>query len=239
MATYDRPHLVPRAVAALLAQTHPAVELLVVDDGPESLAPLLPDDDRVRHLRLDRRRSIGAKRNLGCEAARGDVLANWDDDDWYAPWRLAYQLEQLTTGGADICGLAHLLYVDPVGGRAWRYRWPAAHRPWVHDAVLTFTRDFWRRNPFPDTSMGIDCRMLWTPRPKRILALSDERFYVGMVHGANTTPKNTTNGLWSRIGIDAIEALVGADDLAFYRAALDRTAGAAGAPATAHAAGGR
>ena len=219
MATYGRPQLVPHAVASLLRQTHPAVELVVVDDGPQSLAPLLPADDRVHHLRLDRRLSIGAKRNLGCEAARGDVLANWDDDDWYAPWRIGYQLEQLSASGADVCGLDRLLYLDPVGGRAWRYAWPPSGRPWVHDAVLCFTRDFWRRNPFPDTSMGIDCRMLWTPARKRIVALEDEGFYVGMVHPSNTSPKNTRNGLWSPCAAAEVEALVGAD-LPFYRETL-------------------
>jgi hypothetical protein len=229
MATYARPHLVPVAVAALLRQTHPAVELIVVDDGPDSLGPLLPSDDRVRHLRLDQRQSIGAKRNLGCEAAGGEVLANWDDDDWYAPWRIAYQLEQLTSGAADVCGLDRLLYFDPVGSRAWRYAWPSSARPWLHDAVLLFTRDFWRRNPFPDTSMGIDCRMLWTPTSKHVLPLADERFYVGMVHPTNTSPKNTATGLWTRCGVDEVEALMG-DDVAVYRTALtaDPLAPAAG-----------
>jgi Methyltransferase domain/Glycosyl transferase family 2 len=229
MATYGRPHLVPQAVASLLRQTHPAVELVVVDDGPESLAPLLPADDRVVHVRLERRQSIGAKRNIGIEAARGHLLANWDDDDWYAPWRIAYQVEQI--GNADVCGLTRLLYLDPFSRRAWRYAWPPTARPWVHDAVLLYTRDFWSRNPFPDTNRGIDCRLLWTPTPKRIVALADETFYVGIVHGGNTSPKNTGNGLWSECPPDQLEALVG-DDLSFFREAfcdhaLARTAGGA------------
>lgn len=219
MATYDRAHLVPAAVAAFLRQDHPAAELIVVDDGPESLEAVLPDDERVRHLRLERRHTIGAKRNLGCEAARGDLLANWDDDDWYAPWRLRYQVEQLAADGADVCGLTRLLYLDPVARASWRYEWPATSRPWVHDAVLLFTRDFWRRNPFPDTSRAIDCRLLWSGSRKRILALDDERFYVGMIHGDNTSPKNTKHGLWSPYPVDDVEALVG-DDLPLYRAAL-------------------
>jgi hypothetical protein len=98
----------------------------------------------------------------------------------------------------------------------------------VHDAVLLFTREFWRRNPFPDTNMGIDCRMLWTPTPKRILALPDERFYVGVVHGGNTSPKNTANGLWSRCAVEELESLMG-DDVAFYREAFGGGAVAVGA----------
>ena len=216
MSTYDRAHLVPNAVASFLRQDIASAELLVVDDGPESLAELLPDDDRVRHIRLDRRHTIGAKRNLGCEAARADLLANWDDDDWYAPWRLRYQVESLSAAGAEVCGLNRLLYLQPAARRAWRYEWPASARPWVHDAVLLYTRDFWRRNPFPDTSMGIDCRLLWTRSPKRILALPDERIYVGIIHGRNTSSKNTSHSLWSPHPLEDVEVLLG-EDAAFYR----------------------
>jgi glycosyltransferase involved in cell wall biosynthesis len=209
MPTYDRRALVPGAIAGFLRQDHPNAELLVVDDGPESLADLIPDDPRVRHLRLERRLSIGAKRNLGCEAARGALIANWDDDDWYAPWRLSCEIAALEESGADVVGLNHLLYLEPAARRAWRYAWPPHGRPWLHDAVLLFTRDLWRRNPFPDTSRGIDCRFLWSPVRKRIKAIPDERFYVGIIHSTNTSPKNTRHGLWSPHPMQAIEALMG------------------------------
>lgn len=224
MATYDRPHLVPHAAASFLRQTYPSCELVVVDDGPESVAPLLPDNDRIRHIRVDTRLTIGAKRNLGCDAASGELLANWDDDDWYADWRITYQVEQLNSSGADVCGLQTLLYLDPVRDTAWRYRWPRSARPWVHDASLLFTSKFWARNPFPDTSMGIDCRMLWTSEAKRIQPLDDERFYVGMIHSGNTSPKTTGHQLWTTCSVEEITALVG-DDVAFYRDAFTRAAG--------------
>lgn len=216
MPTYDRADMASRAVASFLCQDYAHAELLVVDDGPGSLAAVLPDDPRVRHLRLERRHTIGAKRNLGCEASRGELVANWDDDDWYASWRLSYEIEALQAAGADVVGLDRLLYLEPRTGRAWRYAWPANGRQWLHDAVLMFTRDLWRRNPFPDSNHGIDSRFLWTPVRKRMAALQDERFYVGIIHGANTSPKNTGHGLWTPHSREAIEALMG-DDAARYR----------------------
>ncbi len=44
----------------------------------------------VRYLQLPQRASIGAKRNLACAEARGELIAHWDDDDWYAPARLSW-----------------------------------------------------------------------------------------------------------------------------------------------------
>ncbi|HEV7806693.1 MAG TPA: glycosyltransferase [Solirubrobacteraceae bacterium] len=214
MPTYGRAELVPRAVASFLRQDHPHAELIVVDDGPEPLADLIPDDPRVRHLRLESRLTIGAKRNLGCEAARGDLLANWDDDDWYAVGRLRRQVTAIA-GGADVVGVNRLLYLEPATCRAWRYAWPPHGRPWVHDAVLLFTRDLWRRNPFPDTSRGIDCRFLWTPTRKRIVAMPDEDLYVGIIHGDNTSPKDTRHGLWSPHPPELLAALMGEEAAAY------------------------
>ena len=62
--------------------------------------------------------------NLACEMARGDILAHFDDDDWYAPWRLTYQVEALTGARADLCGINQLLYYDLRDGRGYEYRYP-------------------------------------------------------------------------------------------------------------------
>lgn len=157
------------------------------------------------------RHTIGAKRNLACETAVGELLANWDDDDWYAPWRLRYQVEALTSSDADVCGLNTLLYYEPASGAAWRYSWPAGQPEWLADPTLMFTREFWRSNPFPDTNMAIDCRLLWNGPKKDLLPLDDERFFVGMIHPGNTSPKETGHPVWQPIGAETIRELLGDD----------------------------
>ena len=90
-------------MAQFLAQDYPDRELIVVDDGDDAIADLLPSDARLRSIRLDRRATIGAKRNIACEAAAGDVIVHWDDDDWMADWRLTYQANALAARAADVC----------------------------------------------------------------------------------------------------------------------------------------
>ena len=101
MPTFERPAFVARAARHFLRQRYADRELVVVDDGAISAEPSLPRDNRIRYHRLPARASIGAKRNVACEIARGEVILHWDDDDWMAPTWIATQVETLTRTGAE------------------------------------------------------------------------------------------------------------------------------------------
>jgi len=94
---------VRRARRCLLpAPTYENRELIVLDDGNDAVDDLIPPDPSIRYERLPKKIPLGAKLNLACEMARGDVPAHFDDD-WYAPWRIAYQVEALAArGGSNV-----------------------------------------------------------------------------------------------------------------------------------------
>ncbi len=82
-----------RAVNSLLAQTVPAAEIVIVDDGsPEPLAPALARyGDKVQLLRKDNGGAASA-RNFGIDHAGGELLAFLDADDYWEPGKLERQL---------------------------------------------------------------------------------------------------------------------------------------------------
>src|SRR5271165_6074042 len=121
MPTFNRRHFVPRAIHYFLRQDYPNKELIIIDDGTESVADLVPPDPQIRYFGSLRRASTGAKRNLACKHATGTLIAHWDDDDWYAPWRLTYQVEQLLEEAADICGLDRVIFYAPKEEKVWEY----------------------------------------------------------------------------------------------------------------------
>ena len=92
MPTYNRRAFVPQAIRCFLRQDYPNCELLVIDDGTEPVADCVPESENIRYVRLDQKMTIGAKRNLACEQARGEFIVHWDDDDWYPPWRVRMQV---------------------------------------------------------------------------------------------------------------------------------------------------
>jgi glycosyltransferase involved in cell wall biosynthesis len=96
--TRDRPDLLARTLRSVLAQRDVALEVIVVDDGSRrgGTRPVDEiDDHRLRVLRHDRSRGVSQARNTGIEAAQGEWLAFVDDDDLWAPDKLASQLDAL------------------------------------------------------------------------------------------------------------------------------------------------
>lgn len=227
MPTHNRRPFVAQALQYFLRQDYPQCELIIVDDGSEPVRDLIPDDPRLRYLRLDRKRTIGAKRNLACQEARGEVIVHWDDDDWMAPWRLRYQVDSLRAAQADICGLDQVLFYDPLAQRAWQYMYPRNAKPWVAGGTLCYTKAFWQRHPFPDLNIGEDARFVWATTGKSLLALQEQTFYVAMIHPGNTSPKRTADQRWHPYPAGEVRALLGEDWGFYHRRAQDRTHDAA------------
>lgn len=207
MPTADRREFVPQAIRNFLAQDHAARELIVIDDGRDSVADLMPQHESVRYIRLDRRSTLGAKRNIACELARGEWIAHWDDDDWMGPAWLGSQLGVLRDQGADICGLDKVFFYAPATRRAWQYVYDG-RAPWVCGGTLLYRREHWRASPFPDINVGEDNAFVWSPQPKRIAVNPDRHLYVARVHAGNTSPRDTQNRRWRAFPVEQVERLM-------------------------------
>ncbi len=95
--TYNFGHVIEDAVASVLDQDVPGVEVIIVDDGSiddtaERLARMT--DPRLRTERLPHG-GVGAARNHGLSLARGRHIAFLDADDRWRPGKLARQIALL------------------------------------------------------------------------------------------------------------------------------------------------
>jgi len=229
MPTCDRPGWLLQSVAYFRRQDYPARELIIVDDGRQPVQPLLPCDPRIRVLRLERRTSIGVKRNLACEAAAGEFIAHWDDDDWYAPSRLSAQAAPLLEGAADITAFDNTLFFDLEGWRFWHCE-PALYRQLfagaVHGGTLMFRRRLHdRATRYPDAWLAEDAAFLKAAmrRGARLHAVDGSGLYLYLRHGANSwrLARHQAPGSAGWLAVAEPPAL--ADDRSFYvarRAAL-------------------
>ncbi|HEX9945992.1 MAG TPA: glycosyltransferase family 2 protein [Allosphingosinicella sp.] len=195
MPTADRRRFVPGAVSAFLAQDREDAELVILDDGADPVADLVPDDPRIRYFRETRGRTLGDKRNRLCELARGEILIHWDDDDWHAPDRIARQVAAMEAHRADICGVDRVIFLSDDGESAWDYVYRGRQR-WVCGGSLAYRRAFWERHPFPALRSGEDTRWVFSAVTAAVHAMDAPDLFVARVHAGNTSPKQVRGGYY-------------------------------------------
>ena len=105
-----------RAIESVQAQSWPAHEIIVVDDGSADATAEIAAGfgDAVRLLR-QANSGVSVARNAGAAAATGDWLAFLDADDWYAPDRLKLHAEWITEDAALDCLTGDYEYRDDAG----------------------------------------------------------------------------------------------------------------------------
>lgn len=94
---YKSKRHVVQTLASVLAQTHPHLELLVVDDGSRDDSADLVESLGDPRIKVFRRHNQGAcrSRNYGIEMAKGDFVAFIDHDDLWLPHKLERHLQHL------------------------------------------------------------------------------------------------------------------------------------------------
>lgn len=193
--TRNRREWLPQAIQCFLDQTYPARELLILSDGGD-VRDLVPADERIRLLHLDGCSRIGEKRNVGCERARGSLIAHWDDDDYSAAGRLSDQVERLLASAQAVTGYRSMRFIECDTGRQWQYE---GNDNYALGTSLVYRRDWWQGHPFPAVSVGEDNAFIQT-------AVTHEEFssapagdlMYATLHPGNTSPK-LMNSRWTRV----------------------------------------
>jgi glycosyltransferase involved in cell wall biosynthesis len=104
--TRDRAALLRQTLRSVLRQRDVSLEIVIVDDASSSPAAEVVAGlagGVVRVLRQPRSSGVSAARNLGVAEARGRWIAFLDDDDLWAPFKLAEQIRALDTSGSSWC----------------------------------------------------------------------------------------------------------------------------------------
>jgi glycosyltransferase involved in cell wall biosynthesis len=147
MITRDRLALAKRAISCFADQTYPNRELVIVSEGDAWYRNALERHvaavgiERVRFVYAPTDTPLGALRNMSIDAAAGEILCQWDDDDCSLPDRLMVQAEQLFRDGARACFLTdHLQFLEHDRVLLWI--------DWTLDGTVTGERQL-----FPGTVM--------------------------------------------------------------------------------------
>ncbi len=150
--THNRWPTVARAVASVLAQSYPATECIVVDDGStDGTSRSVPQQfgDQVQLLALPRNIEKSAARNAGIRAARADYVCMLDSDDELTKHSVEDRLAVFQRD-PSFKGVAYGLTCPPDGGPDTRWAnssapegdvlLPYVRRPFLHNNGFLLSR---------------------------------------------------------------------------------------------------
>ena len=210
------------AIDAFRQQSWSRRELIVVTDRPAltltaHIAALA--DPAIRIVRAQPA-SLGLLRNISLDAARGEWIAQWDDDDLQAPTRLADQMAAV--GNHDAIVLDRWLMWWP-----GRYRLAvSAYRGW--EGSLVARRHAIAR--YPDAALAEDSAMIdaMLANDRTIARLDRPDLYCYVAHGRNAWSTRHFEGLFAAASqrfyfadYDRALALLDQFPIDDYRRALD------------------
>lgn len=117
LCTYNRAHLVKRAIASVLIQTYRNWELIIIDDGStdsteQVVMPLVKSDPRILYLRQPNN-GLAESRNVGIRLARGEFMTFLDSDDEYRKDHVATRVQLLLKRPSIALVYGGIEYVGP------------------------------------------------------------------------------------------------------------------------------
>jgi glycosyltransferase involved in cell wall biosynthesis len=103
--TYNRAHLLPRAIQSVLDQTYQDLEIIIVDDGSrDNTERVIKNfkDERIRYIQHNQNKGASAARNTGIRESRGKYIAFQDSDDEWFSNKLEKQIEAFADAPPEV-----------------------------------------------------------------------------------------------------------------------------------------
>lgn len=113
--TFNRRPFIPIMFDCFRNQTYPKdrMEWIIVDDGTDKIKDLIEKSGipNIRYFALDKKMSLGEKRNYMHTKAKGSIIVYMDDDDYYPPERVEHAVEKLQQNKEALCAGSSEMYI--------------------------------------------------------------------------------------------------------------------------------
>ena len=111
--TFNRRPFIPIMIKCFEIQTYPKdkIEWIIVDDGTDKIEDLVKHIPQVKYLKLDKKVTLGKKRNILNENAKGDIIIYMDDDDYYPAERISHAVETLKNNPKALCAGSSAMFI--------------------------------------------------------------------------------------------------------------------------------
>lgn len=191
--TRDRRVFMPILKYCYMIQSYPEekLELVIVDDGDDSIEDTLFGVPNVTYVKLDEKKTIGEKRDIGVEKAMYDVIAFMDDDDVYPNNSILERVAMMLKSPAKDCAFCSVIPCYDIVKYCSFMNAPPLNLPMsqrVSEASLIFTRKFWEERKFGDVQIAEGDAFI-RGREHMCRELSPQEVIVSLIHPKNTSSR--------------------------------------------------
>ena len=111
--TFNRRPFIPMMLKCFEHQTYPKdkIEWLIVDDGTDKIEDLVSHIPQIKYFKFDEKMTLGKKRNLLNDKAKGEIIVYMDDDDYYPPERISHAVEKLKSSPKALCAGSSEMFI--------------------------------------------------------------------------------------------------------------------------------
>jgi glycosyltransferase involved in cell wall biosynthesis len=113
--TYNRRPFIENMFQCFRNQDYPKhrIEWIIVDDGTDKIKDMIEKSNipQIRYFEVEKKMTLGAKRNYMHKFARGSIIVYMDDDDYYPPERISHAVERLQSNTSALCAGSSEIYI--------------------------------------------------------------------------------------------------------------------------------
>jgi len=111
--TFNRRPFIPSMIKCFEIQNYPKdkIEWIIIDDGTDKIGDLVTHIPQVKYLGYEEKMTLGKKRNIGNQNAKGDIIIYMDDDDYYPPDRISHAVETLNKNPKALCAGSSAMFI--------------------------------------------------------------------------------------------------------------------------------
>jgi len=139
--------------------------------------------------------SIGAKRNIACEKAKGEYIVCMDDDDYYTPQSVKFRVASMIHLNKNVVGCSGLglLEINKIISNVNLSSYSVGYEFRIFEHTMGFKKSHWENNKFLNTSLGEGRNLI----DKDINDYEDihwEQIGISFKHYNNTNSRMTISG---------------------------------------------
>ena len=113
--TFNRRPFIPIMFECFRNQTYPKnrMEWIIVDDGTDKIEDLIKTSNisQIKYISLPTKITLGEKRNVMHQHAKGSIIVYMDDDDYYPPERVQHAVNTLVANPKALCAGSSEMYI--------------------------------------------------------------------------------------------------------------------------------